>query len=124
MQFLILIYPNPQALEALPQHDFAATMRSCLSHADELKARGALLDSQMLEPPATAKTLRKRAGKLTITDGPFTETKEMLAGFNLVEAADMAAALELAAQFPWAEYGSIEVRPILPLAAMRARVEA
>ena len=124
MKFLVLIYPDPKKLAAMPESEFAATMRGCLAHADELRARGKLLDTQMLQPPPTAKTLRKKTGKLTITDGPFTETKEMLAGFNVVEAASLDEAVQIAAEFPWTEVGSVEVRPILPVEEMRARVAA
>lgn len=124
MKFLVLIYPDPERLEALAEHAFASTMRECLAHADELKQRGALLDTQMLKQAATAKTLRKRSGKLLVSDGPFTETKEVLGGFNLIEADSMEEALEMAAGFPWTEFGSVEVRPILPIEEMRARVGA
>ena len=124
MKFLVLIYSDSERLAALAEHAFASTMRQCLAHADELKQRGALLDTQMLKPAPTAKTLRKRSGKLLVSDGPFTETKEVLGGFNLIEADSMDEALEIAAGFPWTEFGSVEVRPILPLDEMRARVGA
>ena len=124
MKFLVLIYPDPQKLGAMPADEFASTMRECLAHADQLQARGTLLDTQMLRPSSTARTLRKKAGKLTITDGPFAETKEVLGGFNVVEADSLDQAVEIAARFPWAEVGSVEVRPILPVEEMRARVGA
>jgi hypothetical protein len=124
MKFLILIYPDPQKLQALPEAAFASTMRECLAHADGLRHRGSLLDTQMLQPPVTAKTLRKLDGKVAVVDGPFAETKEMLAGFNVVEARSMEEALDIARSFPWTEVGSIEVRPILPVDEMRARVGA
>jgi hypothetical protein len=124
VKFLVLIYSDPERLNALAESAFASTMRECLAHADELKQRGVLLDTQMLKPAPTAKTLRKRSGKLLVSDGPFTETKEVLGGFNLIEADSMEQALELAAGFPWTEFGSVEVRPILPVEQMRARVGA
>ena len=124
MKFLVLIYPDPEKLGAMPVAEFATTMRECLAHADQLRARGRLLDTQMLQPSSTARTLRKRAGKLTITDGPFAETKEVLGGFNVVEAESLDEAVQIAAQFPWTEVGSVEVRPILAVEEMRARVAA
>lgn len=124
MKFLVLIYPDPEKLEAMPDGKFASTMRECLAHADELRARGKLTDTQMLRPAATARTLRKRGGKLTTTDGPFAETKEVLGGFNVVEAETLDEAVRIAAEFPWTEVGSVEVRPILPVDEMRARVGA
>ncbi len=124
MKFLVLIYPDPAKLDAMPDSEFASTMRGCLAHADDLRARGKLLDTQMLQPPATAKTLRKRGGKVAVVDGPFAETKEVLGGFNVIEAESFEEALQIAARFPWTDIGSIEVRPILPLEDMRARVGA
>ena len=76
MKFMVLIYNDPALLAALPAPQFDATMRGCLEHADDLRKDGRLLDSQMLESPSTAKSLRNRQNRLTITDGPFTESKE------------------------------------------------
>jgi hypothetical protein len=90
-------------------------MRGCIEHADDLRSEGRLLDSQQLESPSTAKSLRTRKGRLTITDGPFTESKEMLAGFNLIEAENMDEAVKIASEFPWTSTGSIEVRPCATL---------
>ena len=80
--------------------------------------------AQKLRPPATARTLRTRNGQPRITDGPFAETREILAGFNLIEAADAEEAMRIARQFPWAAYGSIEVREVEDLQAERARLDA
>jgi hypothetical protein len=63
-------------------------------------------------------------GRRTIVDGPFTETKEMLAGFNLIEAEDMDEALRIAAQFPWVETGCVEVREVKDIEAVRQRVNS
>jgi len=124
MKFMVLIYNDSELLDALPKAEFDTTMRGCLQHADELRTDGSLLDSQMLERAATAKTLRSRKNRLTITDGPFTETKEFLAGFNLIEAEDMDDAVRIASEFPWASIGSIEVRPVRDIGAVRKRVGA
>src|SRR2546423_11336960 len=124
MKYLVIIYTDPAMLDAIPQQEFDRTMRGCIEHADELKTEGRLIESQQLEAPSTARTLRRRNNKLTITDGPFAETKEILAGFNLIEAADMDEAVRIASSFPWAEMGSIEVRPIRDFEAVRTRVGA
>jgi hypothetical protein len=108
----------------MPPEQFDETMRGCIEHADDLRSEGRLLDSQQLESPSTAKSLRSRKGRLTITDGPFTETKEMLAGFNLIEAESMDEAVKIAAEFPWTTTGSIEVRPVRDFGAVRKRVGA
>jgi hypothetical protein len=99
-------------------------MRECFIHADELREQGSLRQSQQLEAPATAKTVRVRAGKVNVVDGPFAETKEMLGGFNLIEAADMDEAVRIASEFPWTATGCVEIRPIRDMAAVRRRVGA
>jgi hypothetical protein len=124
MQYLLLVYIDPALLEKVPPERFNSEMRQCLQHADELQQQGTLKAFQQLESPATAKAVRVREGKTRIVDGPFAETKEVLAGFNLVEADSMEAALRLAQQFPWSRYGCIEVRPVLDIAVMRQRVGA
>ena len=124
MKFMVLIYTDDSLIEAMPSEEFDATMRGCIEHTDDLRSEGRLLDAQQLESPATAKSLRSRKGRLTITDGPFTESKEMLAGFNLIEAEDMDEAVKIASEFPWTTTGSIEVRPVRDLGAVRERVGA
>lgn len=122
MKFLVMIYTDDALLDALPAGAFDTMMRGCLEHADELRADGHLLDSQQLEPAATARSVRIRNGRTTVVDGPFAETKEVLGGFNLIEAADMDEAVRIASEFPWASTGCIEVRPVRDLTAVRRRV--
>ncbi len=124
MKFMVLIYNDSEMLDALPQAQFDATMRGCLEHADDLRNEGRLLDSQMLESASTAKSLRTRRNRLTVTDGPFTETKEFLAGFNLIEAENMDEAVRIASEFPWTSTGCVEVRPVRDIGAVRKRVGA
>jgi len=124
MQFLLLIYNDDSLLEALPAGEADAMMRECFNHADELREDGRLKASQQLEEPATAKSVRIRGGKLSVVDGPFAETKEMLGGFNLIEAADMDEAVRIAAEFPWTATGCVEIRPIRDMGAVRRRVGA
>ena len=122
MKFMLLVYTDSTLLDTLPAGREDSMMRDCLAHADELKKDGRLLDSQQLEGAATAKSIRVRNGRLTITDGPFTETKELLAGFNLIEAEDMEEAVQIATEFPWADIGCIEVRPVRDIEMVRERV--
>jgi len=124
MKFLVLIYNEPALLEALPASEFDTTMRGCFNKADQLKKDGKLLDSRMLQSPSTAKSIRVRNGRRMTHDGPFAETKEVLGGFNLIEADDMDEALRIAAEFPWSETGCIEVRPLEDMDAVRKRVKA
>ncbi|MEP6633406.1 MAG: YciI family protein [Luteimonas sp.] len=124
MQFLLMIYNDDTLLDAQPEGEYDTMMRGCIRHADELRADGHLLDSQQLEAPATAKSVRIRNGRTTIVDGPFAETKEYLGGFNLIEADDMDHALRIAAEFPWTQTGCVEVRPVRDLNVVRRAVGA
>ncbi|MGH8156908.1 MAG: YciI family protein [Rhodanobacter sp.] len=124
MKYLVMIYNDDTLLDALPEGKFDTLMHGCLVHADELREEGCLLDAQQLEAPSTARTLRIRNNRVTVVDGPFAETKEYLGGFNLIEAADMDEAVRIAAEFPWARTGCIEIRPVRDLMAVRRRVGA
>jgi len=89
--------------------------RDCLACGTSLRERGKLHAAEALQPVATAKTVRVRNGKVSITDGPFAETKEIVAGFYLIEANDWDEAIEAASKIPPARVGSIEVRPVREL---------
>ena len=122
MKFLLLVYTDGGLMDALPPGRYDAMMRDCLSHADDLRREGRLLDFQQLEAPATAKSVRIRNGRTTASDGPFAEAKEVLGGFNLIEARDMDEAVRMAAEIPWATTGCIEVRPVRDIGAVRLQV--
>lgn len=124
MKFMLLIYNDPSLLDALPEGEADAMMRNCLAHADELKRQGCLLESQMLEDAHTAKSVRIRGGRLTTTDGPFAEAKEVLGGFNLIDAESMEEAIRIASEFPWARTGCVEIRPVRDIESVRRRVGA
>ncbi|HXC40371.1 MAG TPA: YciI family protein [Burkholderiales bacterium] len=108
MKYLCLVYAEEKALESVPDSH-------CVAFDAGLRQSGHCLASEALQPVHTATTVRVRNGKVSMTDGPFAETKEQLAGFYLVEAADLNEALKMAAKIPPAEVGSIEVRPIRQL---------
>ncbi len=124
MQFLALIYNDDSLLEALPAGEADTMMRNCFAHADQLRDSGRLLESQQLDAASAAKTVRIRNGRTTIVDGPFAETKEILGGFNLIEADSMEEAVELASKFPWANTGCVEIRAVKDLDAVRRAVGA
>jgi hypothetical protein len=122
MKFMLLIYNDSALLDALPAAEADGMMRDCLAHADELRRDGHLIESQMLAGTDRAKSVRIRHGRLSATDGPFTEVKEVLGGFNLIEATDMDEAVRIAAEFPWARTGCVEVRPVQDIDTVRRRV--
>ena len=109
MKYLCLVYADEKMLEEIDDGE-------CLACGDGLRASGHYVTGAPLHPVSTATTLRVREGKVSITDGPFAETKEQLTGFYMLEAADLDEALALAARIPPARVGSIEVRPVRELA--------
>ena len=84
----------------------------CMANGVALRASGNYLAAEALQPVKDAVTVRVRHGAISVTDGPFAETKEQLAGFYLVDAKDLDEAIEIASKIPGAGVGSIEVRPI------------
>lgn len=108
MKYLCLVYLEEQKLHAVPDTD-------CAGCGEALRASGVLIAAEALQPVETATTVRVRNGKMSITDGPFAETKEQLAGFYLIDARDLNDAIQVAAKIPPAREGSIEVRPIREL---------
>jgi len=108
MKYLCLVYLEEQKLHAVPD-------KECMVCGDGFRTRGALVAAEALQPIATAATVRVRNGKVSVTDGPFAETKEQLAGFYLLEATDLNEAIQMAAKIPPAREGSVEVRPVRDL---------
>jgi hypothetical protein len=108
VKYLCLVYGDENELHSVPD-------RECLAYDADLRAGGRCLASEALQPVETATTVRVRHGQLSVTDGPFAETKEQLAGFYLIEARDLNEAIQLAGKIPPARVGSIEVRPIRPI---------
>src|SRR5215467_2825794 len=110
LKFLCLVYGEEKDIAAMSDD-------KCMAYDRSLRDSGRCLASEALQPVRTAKSVRVRQGKVSVRDGPFTETKECLAGFYLIEAAHMAEAVQVAARIPPAEAGTIEVRPIRQLIA-------
>src|SRR5215211_7426573 len=115
MQYLVLIY-SEEPTGAPDPAQIGAVMEEYNAYSQMLRDRGAFVSGEALQPTQTATTVRVRDGQTMTTDGPFAETKEALGGFYLVEAADLDEALAFAAACPAAQYGSVEVRPILDFA--------
>ena len=124
MQYLLLVYTDDTLMEALPEGEYEARMRTCFEHADQLREEGTLLGYQQLEAASTARAVRIRGGRTQVLDGPFAETKEVLAGFNLIEADSLDEAVRIAEHIPWAQTGCIEVRPVRDAEAVRRYVTA
>ena len=108
MKYLCLVYLDEQRLAELSDEE-------CVAYDTAIRNSGHCLASEALQSVRTATTVRQRSGKVSVTDGPFAETKEQLAGFYMIEAQNLDEAVRLAAEIPPARIGSIEVRPIRPI---------
>ncbi len=113
MKYLCLIYSDEKVLEETPADLVRAVGKRCLDHIDELKKSGQLITFERLESVQTATTVRTRDGKVTVTDGPFAEGKEQLAGFYLIDARDLNEAIRIASRIPPGGFGCVEVRPVM-----------
>ena len=112
MKYLCLVYHDENQIDALPESEYAAIVSDVLDYREELRQSGHYIASNALEYVNAATTIRVRSGKVSITDGPFAETREQLGGFYLIEARDLNDAIRVASKMPPARLGAIEVRPI------------
>ncbi len=115
MKYLCLVYVEEKVLNAFPAHERRAISDESMAYCDTLQKTGRLLAASPLHPIETATTVRVREGKTSTTDGPFAETKEQLGGFLMIDVPDLNDAIRVAAQFPAARFGSVEVRPMKEL---------
>src|SRR5262249_47309768 len=115
MKYILLVYTDEKVwTEAEREH--CITESTALTH--ELHRQGKYLGASPLHPVATATSVRVRAGKRQVTDGPFAETREQLGGFFLIDAANLDEAIDIAGRIPGATKGTIEVRPVFELGGL------
>lgn len=112
MKYICLAYEEESKLNTLTKSEWDSLRKETLEYVDELQKRGTLISAEPLQSVDNATTVRVRNGKLSVTDGPFAETKETLGGFFLIDADDLNEAIKIAARWPSARLGSIEVRPL------------
>ena len=115
MKYLCLIYDEEKKMTTMSKGEGDAMMGEYAAFTEGIKKSGHYLGGNALQPVHTATTVRVRNGKASVTDGPFAETKEQLAGFYLLDARDLNEAIQLASKIPPARLGSIEIRPIREL---------
>lgn len=115
MKYLCLVYVEEKTFHAMPQNERVSISNESMAYCDELQKIGQLIAASPLHPVETATTVRVRDGKVSTTDGPFAETKEQLGGFLMIDVRDLNDAIRIAAHFPAARFGSVEVRPMKEL---------
>ncbi len=121
MKYLCMVIVDEKKLNAMSKRESQALDDESLAYDDALRKSGHFLAAQALESVRAATTVRLRNGKVSVTDGPFAETKEQIGGFILIEAKDLNDAIQLAAKIPAAHLGAVEVRPVKELVARTAR---
>jgi hypothetical protein len=115
MKFMFMIYHDENVLDAMPEKEMQALVDSAIEYAEEIRRSGHYIVSDALQRTRTARTIHVRAGKVSTTVGSFVETTEHLGGFFVIEAKDMDEACAVAARFPPARVGVIEIRPVQEL---------
>ena len=117
MKYLCLVYLDENRLDELPDED-------CVAYDREIRKSGYCLASEALQSVQSATTVRMRNDKLSVTDGPFAETKEQLAGFYMIDARDLNEAIQIASRIPPARVGCVEIRPVRPIRETVTAAEA
>ena len=112
MKYLCLIYDEEKKTMSMPKSEADAFMGEYFAFTEGVKQSGQYIGGEALQPTQTATTVRVRNGKVQTTDGPFAETKEQIGGFFLIEASGHDEAVQIAAKWPSARIGTIEVRPL------------
>ena len=118
MKFVCLGYYDETQWERTSEAEQNAMMDECFAYDDVLRGRGHFAGGEGLGPASTAKTLRFERGKVTVTDGPYTETKEQIGGILILEARDIDHAVELMSKHPGVRFGPFEIRPAADMSEM------
>ena len=105
MKYFMFVVEDPTAEPYIPEEDNIAEW------VEEMTARGINQSGNRLRPAIDARTVRRRGDDLLVSDGPFTESREVIAGYDIIECADLDEAIEVASKHPMARFGSIELRP-------------
>lgn len=123
MKYVCLGYYDEKSWETMSDSARNAFMDECFAYDDELRANGHIVGGEALQSAQNATTLRWRNNKVSVTDGPFAETKEQLGGLLVLEARDLNHAIQLMSKHPGVKVGPFEIRPIEDMTAMMAESE-
>lgn len=113
MKYILLIYDDTRVWEKFNDAEKQRGMEIYMKFTQNIQARGNYLSSNQLHPASMATSVREREGKRLVTDGPYAETREQLAGYYLIDAKNLDEAIDIAARIPSAQWGVVEVRPIV-----------
>ena len=120
MKYMLLIYHEEQSWDSVSEAERLQIYSEYGKLREQLESRGQFVDGSELQPVTTATTVRVRDGKELVTDGPFAETHEQLGGYFLINAENLDEATSIAAQIPSARTGTVEIRPLVEMAAEAA----
>ena len=118
MKYICLGYIEPGKFENMSDAERNAMVDECFAYDDELRKKGHFAGGEALQPPQAATTLRWKNGKVSITDGPYAETKEQIGGILILEARDLNHAIQLMSKHPGVKAGPFEIRPAADLTGM------
>jgi hypothetical protein len=118
MKYICLGYIEPNKFETMSETERNAMLDECFTYDDELRKGGHFAGGEALQGPQTATTLRWKDGKVSITDGPYAETKEQIGGILVLEARDLNHAIQLISKHPGVKAGPFEIRPAADLTEM------
>src|SRR5438874_584046 len=118
MKYLCLGYHDEQIWNAMSQQERQALLDETFAYQDDLRKNGHYVDGKALQGARSAATLRCEKGHLSVTDGPFAETREQLGGYFLIDANDLDAAIAVASRIPGAKKGTVEIRPVLEISGL------
>lgn len=118
MKYICLGYIEPNKFESMSESERNAMVDECLTYDDELRKKGHFAGGEALHPPQAAMTLHWKDGKVSVTDGPYAETKEQIGGILILEARDLNHAIQLMSKHPGVKAGPFEIRPAADLSDM------
>jgi len=118
MKYICLGYFDEKKWETMSESEQKAFMDECFAYDNELRKNGHIVGGEALQSARNAVTLRRNGGKVSVTDGPFAETKEQLGGFGVIEALDLNHAIQLMSKHPSSKLGVVEIRPADDLTGM------
>lgn len=118
MKFMLIVHHDEEAFQKIEKEKRQQMLAESVELTHQLHAAGQYLSASPLQPAATAVMVRVREGKPLVTDGPFIETREQIAGYFLINAQDLNEAIRIATRIPGARIGTVEVRPLIEITGL------